>query len=204
MNRIFDLLFLIFLLPFLLPIFFIVLFLALIFHGKSVFFSQMRVGRNKKPFRLYKFRSMIHGAQNMGTGLYSYEDDNRITPFGKFIRKTSLDEFPQLFNVIKGDMSFVGPRPAVVGELEEEKDLPQNVNERFSIRPGLTGWAQIHGRDNLSWKEKIEYDIEFVRCSKMKKVYLCVFIILFTPFYLLNSQSTSQNNLNTATLYHYV
>ena len=190
MNRRFDLLFLIFLLPFLLPIFFIVLFLALIFHGKSVFFSQMRVGRNKKPFRLYKFRSMIHGAQNMGTGLYSYEDDNRITPFGKFIRKTSLDEFPQLFNVIKGDMSFVGPRPAVVGELEEEKDLPQNVNERFSIRPGLTGWAQIHGRDNLSWKEKIEYDIEFVRCSKMKKVYLCVFIILFTPFYLLNFTAT--------------
>ena len=190
MNRIFDLLFLIFLLPFLLPIFFIVLFLALIFHGKSVFFSQMRVGRNKKPFRLYKFRSMIHGAQNMGTGLYSYEDDNRITPFGKFIRKTSLDEFPQLFNVIKGDMSFVGPRPAGVGELEEEKDLPQNVNERFSIRPGLTGWAQIHGRDNLSWKEKIEYDIEFVRCSKMKKVYLCVFIILFTPFYLLNFTAT--------------
>ena len=190
MNRIFDLLFLIFLLPFLLPIFFIVLFLALIFHGKSVFFSQMRVGRNKKPFRLYKFRSMIHGAQNMGTGLYSYEDDNRITPFGKFIRKTSLDEFPQLFNVIKGDMSFVGPRPAVVGELEAEEELPQNVNERFSIRPGLTGWAQIHGRDNLSWKEKIEYDIEFVRCSKMKKVYLCVFIILFTPFYLLNFTAT--------------
>lgn len=190
MYRILDLLLLIILLPFLLPIFLIVLVLAFIFHGKEVFFMQERVGKNKTPFKLYKFRSMISGAQNMGTGFNSYKDDFRITPFGKFLRTTSLDEFPQLINVVLGDMSFVGPRPPVVGELELENDLPLYSNERFSVRPGLTGWAQIHGRDNLSWKQKIEYDVEFVRASTAKRLLLSIYIIFFTPLYLLNFSAT--------------
>ncbi len=190
MNRFLDIVLLIILIPFLLPIFLLVLVLAFVFHGKEVFFIQERVGRNRITFKLYKFRSMISGAQNMGTGFNSYKDDFRITPFGKLLRTTSLDEFPQLINVILGDMSFVGPRPPVVGELELENDLPPHTIERFSLRPGLTGWAQIHGRDNLSWKQKVEYDVEFVRTSAFKRLFLSVYIILFTPLYLLNFSAT--------------
>ena len=133
---------------------------------------------------------MIVGAESLGTGLYSYSDDNRVTFFGKILRKTSLDEIPQIINIIKGEMSFVGPRPAVVGELEDEKGLPNNTELRFLIRPGLTGWAQIHGRNDLSWKEKIKYDIEFVKAGKIKKFLMCIYIIFFTPIYLLNFSAT--------------
>ncbi|AEW87301.1 sugar transferase [Flavobacterium columnare] len=190
MNRVVDLLLLLIFLPLLGTVFFLVALFAFLFHGKTIFFKQMRVGKDKKPFQLYKFRSMVHGAQNMGTGLYSYEDDFRITPFGKFIRTTSLDEFPQLLNVLKGDMSFVGPRPAVVGELDQESDLPSNTDERFKMRPGLTGWAQIHGRDNLTWREKIQFDLEFVNASLLRKAYMCVYVLCFTPLYVLNFSVT--------------
>ncbi len=190
MIRIFDVLMLVVLLPFIIPIFIIVSLLAFIFHGKSIFFKQKRLGINKHQFELYKFRSMIHGAQNIGTGLYSYENDNRITPFGKFLRKSSLDEIPQIINVLKGEMSFVGPRPAVVGELDVENNLPHNTDDRFLLKPGLTGWAQIHGRDNLSWSEKIIYDLEFVNASRLKRFFICIYTILFTPLYLLNFSAT--------------
>lgn len=190
MIRIFDVLMLVVLLPFIIPIFIIVSLLAFIFHGKSIFFKQKRLGINKHQFELYKFRSMIHGAQNIGTGLYSYENDNRITPFGKFLRKSSLDEIPQIINVLKGEMSFVGPRPAVVGELDVENNLPHNTDDRFLLKPGLTGWAQIHGRDNLSWREKIIYDLEFVNASRLKRFFICIYTILFTPLYLLNFSAT--------------
>jgi lipopolysaccharide/colanic/teichoic acid biosynthesis glycosyltransferase len=133
---------------------------------------------------------MIINAQNLGTGLYSYSDDNRITIFGKFLRVTSLDELPQLFNILKGDMSLVGPRPAVVGELEQEKDLPVNIDLRFNIKPGLTGWAQIHGRDNLTWSQKAIFDIEFVETKGIKKVFRIIYIIIFTPLYLFNFSAT--------------
>jgi lipopolysaccharide/colanic/teichoic acid biosynthesis glycosyltransferase len=133
---------------------------------------------------------MIINAQSMGTGLYSYSDDNRITFFGKILRTTSLDELPQLINILKGEMSFIGPRPAVVGELEQELDLPVNVDLRFSVKPGLTGWAQIHGRDNLSWKEKANLDLDFINMKGWKKFSRIIFILFFTPFYLLNFSAT--------------
>jgi lipopolysaccharide/colanic/teichoic acid biosynthesis glycosyltransferase len=163
---------------------------AFIFHGKFVFFKQQRVGKNKKTFYLYKFRSMILDAQSMGTGLYSYADDPRITKFGKFLRRTSLDELPQLINVIKGEMSFIGPRPPVLGELELENNLPEEIDLRFTVRPGLTGWAQIHGRDNLSWFEKASMDIHFVKLKGFKKVFAILYVLVFTPLYLLNFSAT--------------
>lgn len=190
MHRIFDLLLLLLFLPLLGPIFLLVVALAMVFHGKKIFFIQQRVGKHQRPFKLYKFRSMIEGAQNMGTGFNSYKDDFRITPFGKFLRTTSLDEFPQIINVALGDMSFVGPRPPVVGELELENDLPPYTAERFLVRPGLTGWAQIHGRDHLKWSQKIEYDITFVRAQTVKRFLLCCYILAFTPLYLLNFSAT--------------
>ena len=190
MSRFFDLLFLLIISPILIPLFLMVLFLAFIFHRSNIFFIQKRLGKNKKIFQLIKFRSMIVNAQNLGTGLYSYSDDNRITIFGKFLRVTSLDELPQLFNILKGDMSLVGPRPAVLGELEQEKNLPVNIDLRFNIKPGLTGWAQIHGRDNLTWSQKAIFDIEFVETKGIKKVFRIIYIIIFTPLYLFNFSAT--------------
>jgi undecaprenyl phosphate N,N'-diacetylbacillosamine 1-phosphate transferase len=190
MPRIFDLLLLFLLCPIVFPVFVFVILICFIFHGKNIFFVQQRLGRSKKVFHLYKFRSMIVNAQSMGTGLNSYTDDPRITKLGKFLRKTSLDELPQLINVVKGEMSFIGPRPSVVGELELEVHLPENIDLRFSVRPGLTGWAQIHGRDNLSWFEKATLDIYFVKLKGYKRIFAILIILFYTPLYLLNFSAT--------------
>mgnify|MGYP003760027521 CR=1 FL=1 len=190
LQRIRDLVLLIIVLPIIAPLFVLVVFVSLIFHKKRIFFSQKRLGEKQSEFNLYKFRSMVENAQSTGSGLYSYKDDNRITPFGKFLRRTSLDELPQLLNVIKGDMSFVGPRPAVIGELDDEQGLPYNKNDRFNVKPGITGWAQVHGRDNLTWQEKIYFDLEYVSFSQLKRFFIDLYIILYTPFYLFNFTST--------------
>ena len=190
MNRIVDLLILLILLPLVLPFVMVVMLSAFILHKNNIFFVQERVGKNESVFKLYKMRSMIIGAQKIGTGLYSYANDNRITPLGNFLRKTSLDELPQLFNILKGDMSFIGPRPAVVGELDAEEGLPDNATDRFKVRPGLTGWAQIHGRDNLTWLEKIKYDLEYVHASPSKRFGMNVYVFFYTPLYLLNFRAT--------------
>lgn len=189
-QRILDILIIFFLSPLIFLILLVVFLLALFFHKTDIFFVQARIGKGKKIFSLYKFRTMVHNAQNIGSGLYSYSDDTRITKLGKVLRRSSLDELPQLFNVLKGDMSFVGPRPAVVGELEAESSLPINYEDRFSVKPGLTGWAQIHGRDSLNWYQKITYDLQYVSFSPYKKILLYFFIIFFTPFYLFNFSVT--------------
>jgi undecaprenyl phosphate N,N'-diacetylbacillosamine 1-phosphate transferase len=190
MFRIFDIILFCFLFPIWFPIVIFISILAFLFHGRNIYFVQERLGKNKKIFQLIKFRSMIDNAQYMGTGLYSFGDDSRITFFGKFLRTTSLDELPQLVNIFIGDMSFVGPRPAVVGELDNEKNLPKDIDQRFSIKPGLTGWAQIHGRDNLSWPDKVIFDIEFVKTKGIKKFFMIFYILIFTPLYLFNFSAT--------------
>jgi undecaprenyl phosphate N,N'-diacetylbacillosamine 1-phosphate transferase len=190
MNRFCDLLLLLLIFPIVFPLIFSISVCAVIFHGKNIFFKQERLGKNKKVFFIYKFRSMIVNAQNIGTGLCSYADDPRITKFGKFLRRTSLDELPQLINVFKGEMSFIGPRPPVLGELELENYLPEQVDLRFTVRPGLTGWAQIHGRDNLSWFEKASMDIYFVKLKGYKRVLAILYVLVFTPVYLFNFSAT--------------
>lgn len=126
-----------------------------------ILFSQKRVGIHKSFFQMYKFRTMcIHTPKDCPTHLL--EDANQyITPIGNFLRKTSLDELPQLWNILKGDMSFVGPRPA----LWNQEDLIQlrDNNASNDVRPGLTGWAQINGRDTLTLEKKAEYDGEYVK-----------------------------------------
>lgn len=189
-QRIRDLSIVVIILPIFVPLFLLVVLLSFMLHKNNIFFCQKRLGFNQRKFNLYKFRSMIVNAQGKGSGLYSFGDDKRITPFGKILRRTSLDELPQLLNVIKGEMSFVGPRPAVVGELEEESGMPPNVADRFKVKPGLTGWAQIHGRDNLSWQQKIVYDLEYVSFSPVKRLLVDIYIIMYTPLYLLNFNAT--------------
>ena len=124
--------------------------------GSPVLFKQARPGKDEKIFNMYKFRTMTDERDANGELL---PDEVRLTSFGSFLRKTSLDELPEFFNILKGDMSFIGPRPLLV------KYLPYyNERERLrhSIRPGLTGWAQAHGRNAISWEKKFEYDVWYV------------------------------------------
>ena len=138
------------------PIFLILWILVKLKLGTPVLFKQERPGLNEKIFTLYKFRTMTDEKDDKGNLL---PDEQRLTKFGKFLRSTSLDELPELINIIKGDMSIVGPRPLLV------KYLPlynEKQKHRHDVRPGLTGLAQINGRNSITWEEKFEYDIKYV------------------------------------------
>jgi len=145
-----------------------------------VIFKQKRIGLNGKPYNMYKFRSMVVGAQSQGTGLYSFSGDTRITKVGRFIRKTSLDELPQLVNVIMGDMAFVGPRSPVVGGFPEYGGLSEAYKRRFTVLPGITGLAQVVGRNEFTWDEKVKYDNIYI--DKVIKYGLLydIYILLLT------------------------
>lgn len=133
-----------------------------------VIFKQKRIGKYGKVFDIYKFRSMIVGAENMGTGVYSKKGDNRITKVGKVIRATSIDELPQLFNILKGEMSFIGPRPVLTYHPWKYEEYTEEQLKRFVVRPGITGWAQIHGRKDVEWHKRIELDVYYVENISFK------------------------------------
>ena len=128
----------------------------------TILFSQERIGKDGNYFFMRKFSTMIPDAEEAGTGLFSYEDDPRITRVGRILRLTSLDELPQLWNVFGGSMSLVGPRPPVTYELGNYNEFSSKLKSRFRVKPGVTGLAQISGRNDLSWPEKIEYDLEYI------------------------------------------
>jgi len=121
--------------------------------------SRIRVGKDGKTFRCYKFRTMVGGAENKGLGLEVAKDDSRITRVGRLLRHWTLDEIPQLFNVLKGDMSIVGPRPTVPSQVARYTPWQRR---RLEVKPGLAGWAWIQGRNNPPWAERIELDIWYV------------------------------------------
>lgn len=127
-----------------------------------VFFKQGRRTKDGRVFQMLKFRSMIVNAEKMGAGLFNYENDPRVTKVGRKLRDSSLDELPQLFNIFIGDMSVVGPRPCVTYELGDFDTLNKRYKKRFEVKAGLTGLAQIKGRNNISWDEKVTYDNEYV------------------------------------------
>ncbi len=124
-----------------------------------VFFKAKRIGCRKKTFMAYKFRSMVENAASMGLGVETEEKDPRITRAGRFLRNWSIDELPQLINVLIGQMSLVGPRPALPHQVEKYSSLELR---RLEVRPGLTGWAQVNGRNLLSWKERINLDLWYI------------------------------------------
>jgi len=150
----------IFLIVALIPIFIIIILLYFKNGASEVFFMQYRPGRNEKLFRLIKFKTMNNKCDASGNLL---PDAERLTAIGRFIRKTSLDELPQLWNVLKGDMSLVGPRPLLLEYLPLYNDTQKR---RHEVRPGITGWAQVNGRNAISWEQKFEYDVWYVdNCS---------------------------------------
>lgn len=175
-KRLFDLIVVINITILFFPIIIFLCLLVKIFIGSPIIFKQRRPGLNEKPFYLYKFRTMSDKRDANGLLL---DDSLRLTTFGKWLRSMSLDELPEFYNIIKGDMSLVGPRPLLM-EYLPYYNTKQRI--RHNIRPGITGWAQINGRNKLSWKDKFELDVWYVNhCS----FFLDVKIIILTFYKIL-------------------
>ena len=133
-----------------------------------VFYLQERIGKDGVPFQFIKFRTMVVGAEKIGAGILCVKDDPRVTSIGRFLRRFSLDELPQLFNVLRGEMSVIGPRPGLA--YQASKYTPEQ-RRRLTVLPGITGWAQVNGRNALSWDERIRLDVQYVeRLSLWKDI----------------------------------
>jgi lipopolysaccharide/colanic/teichoic acid biosynthesis glycosyltransferase len=130
-----------------------------------VFYRQRRVGKDGRPFELLKLRTMVPGAESMGAGIYVLEGDSRITRTGRLLRRFSLDELPNLVNVLRGDLAIVGPRPTVQEQVDRYTDRQRR---RLEVKPGITGWAQINGRTSLPWPERIELDVWYVEHRSLR------------------------------------
>ena len=156
--------------------------------GAPVIFCQERPGKQEKIFRLYKFRSMTDECDAFGEPL---PDEMRLTPFGRFLRSTSLDELPELWNIFKGDMSLVGPRPLLVKYLPLYNEEQQH---RHDVMPGLTGWAQVHGRNLCSWEDKFDYDVWYTEHISFK---LDLQIVYMTAKSVLKREGISAENSAT-------
>lgn len=160
LKRLFDIFISIIGLVILFPLFLVVTILIKMGSPGNIFFKQERIGKDGKPFYPYKFRTMIEGAVNKGLGYTVSNDDERITKVGKFLRKWGIDELPQFLNVLKGEMSLVGPRPTLRYQVEKYNDFQK---KRLLVKPGLAGWALIHGRNSLSWEDRIKYDVWYAQ-----------------------------------------
>lgn len=163
-----------------------------------VLFTQERRTKNGRVFKMYKFRSMVVNAENMGTGLFNYENDPRVTNVGRFLRNTSIDELPQLWNVVKGDLSIVGPRPCVKYELGDFETLNKKYKKRFEVRAGITGLAQVKGRNENSWEEKVTYDNQYIEQFKKQGLWLDIKILFATVEKVFRKQDIYEEKLDAA------
>ena len=145
-----------------------------------VFFKQGRRTKDGRVFQMIKFRSMVVNAEQMDAGLFNFENDPRVTRSGRFLRCSSIDELPQLFNILTGDMSVVGPRPCVTYELGDFDTLNKRYKKRFEVKAGLTGLAQVKGRNDISWDDKVGYDNQYVDAFKRIGVLEDVIILLWS------------------------
>lgn len=145
----------------LIPMLIIALIVKLTSKG-PVIFKQKRLGKKGKEFNILKFRTMCVGAEKMGSGVYSEKGDARVTKIGKILRATSLDELPQLISVLKGDMSFIGPRPPLTYHPWPLEEYSEEQKKMFNVRPGITGWAQVNGRKEVEWNKRIELSVWYV------------------------------------------
>lgn len=187
-KRILDIILSFLIIIILLPLYILLYFLVLIKLGSPAIFIQDRPGLNGKIFKMYKFRTMTDDRDINGELL---PDGERLTDFGKFLRKTSLDELPELFNVLIGDMSFVGPRPLLVRYLDRYSDFQKR---RHEVKPGITGLAQVNGRNAISWDEKFKYDVYYVDNISFM---LDIKILLKTIYVVLNKKGINSDTSET-------
>ncbi len=158
-KRLFDLIISIMLLLVLSPLLALIALTIKLTSRGPVFYVRERVGKNGALFPFYKFRTMIVNAESQGLGIEVAHNDDRITPIGTFLRRWSLDELPQLWNIVRGDMSLIGPRPSLPSQVE--RYTPEQ-RRRLRVRPGITGWAQVNGRNDISWDERIVLDCWYI------------------------------------------
>ncbi len=189
LKRIFDLLVTLISLIITIPLMLIISLLVWIFLGTPILFLQQRPGYKGKPFITYKFRTMTNRRGVDGNLL---PDAERLTPFGRFLRSTSLDDLPQLWNVISGQMSLVGPRPLLMSYLER---YTAEQMRRHDVLPGITGWAQIHGRNTLDWDKKFKLDVWYV---DNRSFWLDIKILFLTPWKVFKREGISQPGQATA------
>lgn len=180
LKRFFDILLCTFAIIVLIPVWIIVAIAIKCDSEGPVLFAQERRTKNGRVFKMYKFRSMVVNAESLGAGLFNYKDDPRVTRVGRFLRSSSIDELPQLWNVVKGDLSIVGPRPCVTYELGDYDTLNKKYKKRFEVRGGITGLAQIKGRNENSWDEKVTYDNLYIDLFKKQGIWLDIKIIFGT------------------------
>lgn len=155
-----------------------------------VIFKQERVGKNGKVFNIYKFRSMCVGAEQTGSGVYSGKGDKRVTKVGKILRATSLDELPQFLNLLRGDMSLIGPRPPLTYHPWTWDKYTDEQKRMFEVRPGITGWAQVNGRKEVEWNKRIQLNVWYVDHVSLWLDIKILFMTVFKVF-------TNANNENT-------
>lgn len=155
-------------------------------------FRQKRLGVNGKVFEILKFRSMVQNAEYTGTGVYSGKGDSRVTRVGKIIRATSIDELPQLINILKGEMSFIGPRPALTYHPWPYDEYTEHQKHMFDVRPGITGWAQVNGRKEVPWPKRIELNIWYVNHMSFMLDIKILFMTIFKVFTNADNENTTE------------
>ena len=164
------------------PLFLLIAILVRCTSKGPVIFRQERLGRDAKVFRICKFRTMAENSEHTGSGVYSDRNDSRVTKVGRFLRATSLDELPQLWNILRGDMSFIGPRPPLTYHPWTIDRYSEEQLRMFRVRPGITGWAQVHGRRELEWHERLRLNVWYADhvsfALDLKIVFLTVGVML--------------------------
>lgn len=163
-----------------------------------VIFKQQRLGKNGKPFWIYKFRSMCVGAEKQGSGVYSYKGDSRITRVGKIIRATSIDELPQLFNILKGEMALIGPRPALTYHPWPYEQYTEHQRHMFDVLPGVTGWAQVHGRKEVPWPERIEHNVWYAKNMSAALDIKIIFITILKVITNANNENVNETSARSS------
>ncbi len=164
------------------PLLLIVALLVRLTSEGPAIFKQARIGKDGKVFEIYKFRSMCVGAEQTGSGVYSGKGDARVTKVGKVLRATSIDELPQLLNILKGDMSFIGPRPPLTYHPWAYSEYTPEQLRMFSVRPGITGWAQVNGRKDVEWHHRIELNVWYVEHMSLLLDIKILFLTVFKVF----------------------
>lgn len=194
-KRIMDIIFSsLFLLLGAIPLLFVALLVKIDSKG-PVLFKQERLGVDGKVFKIYKFRSMVVDAEKQGSGVYSGKNDSRVTRIGKILRATSIDELPQLINILKGEMSFIGPRPALTYHPWSYQQYTEEQKKMFNVRPGVTGWAQVNGRKEVEWPKRIEMNVWYVENESFLldlKIFFKTIIKVLTNADNVNSSETAK------------